>query len=113
MTPRAAPRRCRCGVFQPCPEHTRKPWEQRSANSRELSGRQRARFREQQLAREPQCRVCGTTEDLEADHIIEIADGGSATDPANGQTLCRPHHQKKTARAAHDRRFRRRHAQGR
>lgn len=34
---------------------------------------------------------------LYADHIVERRDGGDPLDPANGQALCPPHHQKKTA----------------
>lgn len=34
---------------------------------------------------------------LYADHIIEIEDGGSPSDPANGQCLCHAHHERKTA----------------
>lgn len=31
-----------------------------------------------------------------ADHIVELRDGGSAADPANGQCLCGAHHTLKT-----------------
>jgi hypothetical protein len=34
---------------------------------------------------------------LYADHIIERRDCGDPLDPKNGQALCPPHHQKKTA----------------
>jgi 5-methylcytosine-specific restriction protein A len=45
------------------------------------------------------CVVCGDrTSRLYADHVIEIEDGGSATDVRNGQTLCAVHHAEKTAR---------------
>jgi hypothetical protein len=33
---------------------------------------------------------------LYADHIVELSDGGSLTDPRNGQCLCASHHQIKT-----------------
>ena len=33
---------------------------------------------------------------LYADHIVELKDGGSLTDPANGQCLCAAHHTTKT-----------------
>jgi hypothetical protein len=33
---------------------------------------------------------------LYADHIVELSDGGSLTDPRNGQCLCASHHQVKT-----------------
>ena len=32
-----------------------------------------------------------------ADHVVELKDGGSLTDPANGQCLCASHHELKTA----------------
>jgi 5-methylcytosine-specific restriction enzyme A len=34
-----------------------------------------------------------------ADHIVELRDGGSLTDPSNGQCLCKSHHEIKTAAA--------------
>src|SRR5262249_27197298 len=34
-----------------------------------------------------------------ADHIVELRDGGSLTDPNNGQCLCRSHHEIKTLAA--------------
>lgn len=34
-----------------------------------------------------------------ADHVVEIRDGGSPIDPANGQCLCGAHHSAKTALA--------------
>jgi hypothetical protein len=36
---------------------------------------------------------------LFADHIRELKDGGSLTDPANGQALCYQHHTTKTIAA--------------
>jgi 5-methylcytosine-specific restriction enzyme A len=41
-----------------------------------------------------------------ADHIVELRDGGSLTDPSNGQCLCKSHHEIKTA-AARKRRLQR------
>jgi 5-methylcytosine-specific restriction protein A len=49
------------------------------------------------------CRVCGlTTKDLEADHIVNVAQGGNDEDN-NLQAICIPCHKAKTAResAAH------------
>lgn len=80
-----------------CPQHTRKPWANPSANTRTLTGRQRHNLHRAQTRREPQCRVCGTTKNLEADHIVPIAAGGAWFDPANLQTLCTTHHEEKTA----------------
>src|SRR5262245_32590096 len=34
-----------------------------------------------------------------ADHIVELTDAGSLTDPQNGQCLCRSHHELKTVAA--------------
>ena len=49
------------------------------------------------------CRVCGlTTKDLEVDHIVNVAQGGTDDDD-NLQAICIPCHKAKTAResAAH------------
>lgn len=46
------------------------------------------------------CRKCGAAGPdvrLIADHVKEIADGGSRLDVANGMTLCLPCHNRKTA----------------
>jgi 5-methylcytosine-specific restriction endonuclease McrA len=40
---------------------------------------------------------------LEADHIIELKDGGAALDPANVHLLCRPRHARKTNQARDER----------
>lgn len=45
------------------------------------------------------CEKCGRAGHdvrLFADHIVEIRDGGAATDPANGQCLCGACHTRKT-----------------
>ncbi|MCL2555429.1 MAG: HNH endonuclease [Firmicutes bacterium] len=58
------------------------------------------RLRKLQLAREPMCRHCKERGQLvrasHADHIIEIADGGSVYDLDNLQSLCRSCHSTKT-----------------
>ena len=101
--PTAAPTRCLvpgCRRFAEqrgrCAEHY-VPWESPSANTRTLSGRQRAAFRSEVLDRSPVCQWPGCTAPAsEADHIVPIADGGARTDLANGQALCEPHHDLKT-----------------
>lgn len=104
--PYAPPTRCHCGARATragrCPDHQRKPWENPSRNSEQLTRHQRQQIRDQQLEREPSCRRCGTEENVQADHIVEIADGGALTDPGNLQTLCDDCHKVKTleARAA-------------
>ena len=40
---------------------------------------------------------------LEADHIVELKDGGAALDPANVRLLCRPCHARKTNQARDER----------
>ncbi|QYB01465.1 HNH endonuclease [Rhodococcus sp. USK10] len=53
------------------------------------------------------CRQCGyqgsphaKPADVEADHIVNVADGGAEFDLANGQALCVPHHKRKSAAEA-------------
>lgn len=101
--PNAAPSRCPitgCTRLTTqrgrCDEHQRKAWENPSANTRALTGADRARIRRDTLAREPQCRRCPAPA-TQADHIIPIAEGGSRDDPTNLQGLCGPCHQLKTA----------------
>jgi 5-methylcytosine-specific restriction enzyme A len=42
------------------------------------------------------CDKRAPTHRLFADHVVELADGGAALDPANGQALCGSHHTAKT-----------------
>lgn len=44
------------------------------------------------------CRVCGSTRDLQYDHIIPFSRGGSSFDPANVQLLCGYHNRLKSNR---------------
>ena len=98
--PYAPPSRCPCGNIATrrgrCDQHQPTPWATRSRNGDALTGRQRQQLHDQQIAREPQCRRCGSQDQLEADHIIPIAEGGAHTDPANLQTLCHNCHKQKT-----------------
>ena len=59
------------------------------------------KIRRRFLARHPLCEVCLRNNQISAavivDHIVEISDGGSPTDPANLQALCAFHHNQKTA----------------
>lgn len=60
---------------------------------------QQTKWRNQILARDKTCRMQGprcTHIATEADHIINVADGGSELDPTNGQGLCRECHNDKT-----------------
>lgn len=116
--PTAAPSRCtrRCGRLAVkdgrCAEHEIKPWSVPSANSRALTSTERGRINRQQIKREPQCRGCGSTKDLHADHIVEIADGGSLFDASNLQTLCGDCHDEKSAFVRAERAAERRLARG-
>ena len=82
-----------------CPNHQPTPCQTPSTNTQTLTRTQQRHLRTAQLNREPQCRTCGTTTNLEVDHIIELADGGAHTDPDILQTLCTPCHQTKSAAA--------------
>ena len=53
------------------------------------------RAREAKARDDYQCVLCGATENLETDHIIELSRGGS-NDFDNLQTLCKSCHDKKT-----------------
>lgn len=59
-------------------------------------GRAFYRIKQGQLAREPLCRVCGRMA-VAADHILRLRDGGAENDPRNLQSLCKQHHDEKTA----------------
>lgn len=56
--------------------------------------------RQQQLLREPNCRVCGESAGA-VDHIIPISQGGADLDADNLQSLCRRHHNSKTTAEGH------------
>ena len=48
------------------------------------------------------CQACGTrhrARELDVDHLVEIARGGSSLDYSNLRTLCRPCHREKTRRS--------------
>lgn len=104
MPPYAAPSRCLvtgCRQYATqrgrCDDHY-VPWERPSANTRTLTRWERQRFHDAVLTRDPVCQWPGcSAAATEADHIVEVADGGSGTDPANGQGLCHEHHELKTA----------------
>lgn len=41
------------------------------------------------------CRVCGTSRDIQLDHVVPRSQGGPSV-VENGLPLCRPHHEDKT-----------------
>lgn len=101
--PSSAPSRCtrQCGRIATragrCDEHQRKAWENTSKRNLTIDKGLWAKVARKHKQREPQCRVCGTEDDLQVDHITEVTDGGSLYDAANLQTLCETHHDEKTA----------------
>lgn len=100
--PSRAPGRCtRCPRLATnqgrCDDHQRKAWENPSANTRNLTGRQRETFHANVMAAaNGKCNWCGRPA-TEADHILAIGLGGSPTDwEHNGQALCADCHDLKT-----------------
>jgi 5-methylcytosine-specific restriction protein A len=89
--PKAPPRACRSGCphFQPCPDHSRKPWAARRGISRQQRGydAKHEALRRQVLREEPICRRCGFRLSVIADHIVALSLGGK-TVRGNLQALC-------------------------
>lgn len=81
-----------------CREHQlRKPWQNTSARNQSRPANWPS-IRAQVLARDRfTCQMCGGRSDLEVDHIIPVARGGS-WEPSNLQTLCSDCHKDKTRR---------------
>lgn len=99
---RRAPSRCtQCRQLAThhgrCDDHQVKPWERSSANTRALTGSQRAHFRAKTLeAAAGICEWCGKPA-TEADHKLAIGLGGDPHDwENNGQALCTDCHDLKT-----------------
>lgn len=99
-----APKRCPkpdCQQYSPCKTHPSgwasstsslpSDWKRRKAAVTRRDG--------------PKCRLCGSQHNLELDHVIERADGGS-DDLGNLRLLCVSCHLKKTRQAAKLRRKR-------
>lgn len=102
--PSAPPTRCHCGRKATrrgrCDQHQPAAWANPSRNAQTLTRHDRHRFRREVLSREDTCRQCGSPDNLQADHIIPVAEGGATNDPNNGQALCRDCHTAKTQREA-------------
>jgi 5-methylcytosine-specific restriction endonuclease McrA len=109
--PKAAPKACRCGAVVPAGTRCPRCNAERRANEKARPGsRQRGydrvwqRLRDAHLAAFPMCVMCGAPA-VDVDHIIPIARApGLRLDPANFQSLCRRHHNLKTAREREERR---------
>lgn len=100
--PTAPPRVCaRCGRAtpkgQPCP--CRPAWEgstHASSNDRRWQQTRDTQLREHPYCQWPGCHRLAVV----PDHIVPLAEGGARYDPANLQSLCKPHHDQKTAQDA-------------
>jgi predicted restriction endonuclease len=76
-----------------CRKHRlkQKPRKRRRSAARG-SGGIAEKFRRAVLAKTGgRCAVCGSTDSVEAHHVVPLASGGS-NHPANGIALCRKHH---------------------
>lgn len=91
-----------------CPKHKPEPRQTRRKNSEAYHGWYSKpiwtkRLRPDQLAREPFCRVCAAqgirTRAVVVDHVVPFrGDWDLFVSPANHQSLCKYHHDQKTAR---------------
>jgi len=62
------------------------------------SGARAAAFRRATLAKTGgRCALCGSTDRVEAHHVIDLRDGGLDDAEANGQPLCFAHHRARHA----------------
>ncbi|WP_374223780.1 HNH endonuclease [Streptomyces sp. ISL-11] len=79
-----------------CASHQRPHnWGNASARNRQRPSDATSR-RSRALARDRfRCQFCGSRQELEVDHIVPVARGGTWA-PSNLRTLCRPCHRQKT-----------------
>jgi len=91
-----------CVSLQPCAAHPPAPRQrdlahEASRSKAGASGWRRSELRTRVIARDKRCMNCGSTEHLQADHIIPVAHGGQTT-LANMQALCAQCNARKGAR---------------
>lgn len=88
-----------CSELQPCPAHQPKPWQGSRRRERVASGsRQQKRRRYVLMRDENRCHVCGEQfldQQLVADHIIPVSEGGE-DDVENMAPCCITCHDRKT-----------------
>lgn len=92
-----------CFNLQPCEDHTRKAWVKTGEEPRRLRGRKAVARRRHILERDQfTCYLCGQTkleDDLVADHVEPLAEGGADT-TSNLKCCCTECHDEKSAREA-------------
>lgn len=100
-----APKVCpHCPNLQPCPVHTRKPWQ--GSRRRELTdsryrGAKGVRRAERVLRRYDRvCHVCGDPMADEVDHVVPLAEGGPDDESNLRPIHSVPCHRDKTAEEA-------------
>ncbi len=71
----------------PCQRVHRKPHAQRRAAAG-ASGWTWSATRKRVIARDGRCLLCGSAANLEVDHVVPVARGGTSDDVVNLQTLC-------------------------
>jgi len=85
-----------------CPDHAKQEQRrydrQRGSPSKRGYGARHRRWRALILERDPWCKACGREPSTVADHIVPIARGGARFDLNNGQGMCEPCHNRKTAK---------------
>lgn len=71
-----------------------------NATEARIRGRKGQAIRKRVLDANPLCQICGERASTEVDHITALVNGGDDDphDDSNRQALCRPCHERKTAR---------------
>jgi 5-methylcytosine-specific restriction protein A len=92
-----------CFELSPCPTHRKKAWAKTGEEPKRLRGRRGTARRRYVLERDEfTCHICGQVrlaEDLVADHVKPLSEGG-ADDVSNLRAACRDCHSTKSAEEA-------------
>lgn len=87
-----------CGALQRRGSYCRRHEPSRVSPGRG-SGPTAARFRRETLAKtDGRCQLCGSTDRVQAHHVIGLEEGGPNDAEANGMPLCHRHHRQLEAR---------------
>ena len=91
-----------CPHFKPCPNPEHQPDRVRGTSTQRGYGAGHRRFRAQVLERDPWCKLCGARATVADHHPLSrrdlVAKGLDPDDPARGRGLCKPCHDRETAR---------------